>query len=157
MRGSDIVSVAVPSPSGSENYPYIADDWVKPGALICCPAHISLEEGLVRRARHVVDARTIYEAWAEEIPAPAYETVGLWGVGLVDRVGSGDMPPDRVEDLGEILQGLAPGRRSDDEVIVYGLGGIPVEDVAWAAKVYRNALRDGIGTRLKLWDEPALA
>lgn len=34
---------------------------------------------------------------------------------------------------------------------------MPTEDVAWGTVVYRNALKMGIGTRLNLWDQPALA
>ncbi len=156
-EGSDIVSIAIPSPSGSEHYPSIADEWVKPGALIICSAHLALEESLVRRARHVADARSIYEAWAAEIPGLAHEVVGIWGMHLVDRVRDGRMTAEQFEDLGEIIEGDTPGRTSDDEVFVYSVGGMPVEDVAWATKVYRNALERGIGTKLKLWDEPALA
>lgn len=157
VRGSDIVSIAVPSPSGSANYPHVADDWVKPGAFICCSAHLSLEESLVLRSRHVADARKIYQAWAEEIPAPAHETVGIWGMHLADRVRDGRMSPEQFEDVGEIIQGLTPGRQNDEEIFVYSIGGMPVEDVAWATRVYRNALERGIGTTLKLWDTPALA
>ena len=157
VRDSDIVSVAVPSKMGSENYPRIEDAWVKPGAFICCSAHLALEESLVLRARHVADARKIYEAWAEEIPAPAHETVGIWGMHLVDRVRDGRMTPEQFEDMGEIIGGDTVGRKSEDEVFIYSVGGMPVEDVAWATKIYRNALREGIGTKLKLWDEPALA
>lgn len=157
VRGSDIVSIAVPSPMGSEHYPTVRDEWVQPGAFICCSAHLAVEESLVLRSRHVADARKIYQAWAEEIPAPAHETVGIWGMHLVDRVRDGRMTPEQFEDMGEIIQGITPARRNDDEVFIYSVGGMPVEDVAWATKVYRNAVRDGIGTKLKLWDEPALA
>lgn len=157
VEGSDIVSIAIPSPSGSEHYPRVADEWVKPGALVLCSAHLALEESLIRRARHVADARSIYEAWASEIPGLAHEVVGIWGMALVDRVRDGRMTPEQFEDLGEIIEGDTPGRRHDDEVFVYSVGGMPVEDVAWATKVYRNAVERGIGTRLKLWDAPALA
>ena len=157
VRGSDIVSIAVPSPSGSQHYPFIVDDWVQPGALVFCPSHLALDEALVRRARHVVDARRIYEVWVDEVPAPAFETVGLWGVNLVERVRDGRMPAERFEDLGEIIPGIARGREHEDEVFVFGTGGLPVQDVAWATKVYRNALERGIGTRLRLWDAPALS
>ena len=157
VEGSDIVSIAIPSPSGSEHYPFVADAWVKPGALIICSAHLALEEPLVQRARHVADARRIYEAWAAEIPGDAHEVVGIWGMQLVDRVRDGRMTRERFEDLGEIIEGDTPGRRDDDEVFVFSVGGMPVEDVAWATKVYRNALERGIGTTLQLWDEPALA
>ncbi|MGD9606395.1 MAG: tyramine oxidase subunit B [Leucobacter sp.] len=157
VRGSDIVSIAVPSSSGSEHYPHVRDEWVKPGAFICCSAHLSLDENLVQRARHVADARRIYQAWAEELPAPAHETVGIWGMHLVDRVRDGRMRPEQFEDVGEIIAGDTAGRQNDDEIFVYSVGGMPVEDIAWATRIYRNALRDGIGTRLKLWDAPTLA
>jgi len=157
VRGSDIVSIAVPSASGSENYPYVADEWVKPGAFICCSAHLQLEEGLVQRSRHVADARKIYQAWAAELPVPAHETVGIWGISLVDRVRDGRMAPEQFEDVGEIIDGLTPGRTHDDEIFIYSVGGMPVEDVAWATKVYRNALERGIGTKLNLWQTPELA
>lgn len=157
VRGSDIVSIAVPSASGSENYPYVADEWVKPGAFICCSAHLQLEEGLVQRSRHVADARKIYQAWAAELPVPAHETVGIWGISLVDRVRDGRMTPEQFEDVGEIIDGLTPGRTHDDEIFIYSVGGMPVEDVAWATKVYRNALERGIGTKLNLWQTPELA
>ena len=157
VRGSDIVSIAVPSTSGSENYPYVADEWVKPGAFICCSAHLQLEESLVQRSRHVADARKIYQAWASELPAPAHEIVGIWGISLVDRVRDGRMRPEQFEDIGEIIDGLTPGRQNDDEIFVYSVGGMPVEDVAWATKVYRNAVERGIGTKLNLWETPELA
>jgi ornithine cyclodeaminase/alanine dehydrogenase-like protein (mu-crystallin family) len=157
VRGSDIVSIAVPSPSGSDNYPRVKDEWVKPGAFICCSAHLAVDESLVLRSRHVADARKIYQAWAEELPTPAHETVGIWGIHLVDRVRDGRMRPEQFEDIGEIIQGLTAGRTNDDEIFIYSVGGMPVEDVAWATKVYRNAVRDGIGTKLNLWETPALA
>ncbi|MBU3995478.1 MAG: ornithine cyclodeaminase, partial [Actinobacteria bacterium] len=157
VRDSDIVSIAVPSDIGSANYPTVHEGWLKPGAFLCCSAHLAVDEAVVQQARHVADARSIYQAWAGELPAPAHETVGLWGMHLVDRVRDGRMRPEQFEDLGEIIQGKTPGRQNDDEIFIYSVGGMPVEDVAWATKVYRNAVRDGIGTTLKLWDEPALA
>ncbi|UOQ57553.1 tyramine oxidase subunit B [Leucobacter allii] len=157
VRDSDIVSIAVPSDMGSEHYPRVRDAWVKPGAFICCSAHLAVDEELVLRSRHVADARKIYQAWAEELPEPAHEVVGIWGIHLVDRVRDGRMRPEQFEDMGEIINGLTPGRTDDDEIFIYSVGGMPVEDVAWATRVYRNALRDGIGTKLNLWETPALA
>ena len=156
-RDSDIVSIAVPSKQGSENYPHVKSEWVKPGAMIACSAHLSLDEELTLRARHVADARKIYQAWAEEIPGVAHETVGIWGMHLVDRVRAGRMTPEQFEDLGEIIGGSAAGRKNDDEVFIFSIGGMPVEDVAWATEVYRNALERSIGTKLNLWQQPELA
>ena len=50
----------------------------------------------------------------------------------------------------------APARQNDDEIILMSVGGMPVEDVAWATVVYENALKLGIGVKLNLWDQPEL-
>ena len=33
-------------------------------------------------------------------------------------------------------------------------GGLALEDVAWIYEMYQTALRKGVGTRFKFWDEP---
>ena len=38
------------------------------------------------------------------------------------------------------LYNAAHGRDSDDQIIVYSVGGMPVEDVAWGKVCYENAL-----------------
>ena len=40
--------------------------------------------------------------------------------------------------------------------IIYSVGGMPVEDVAWGKKCYEKALKMGIGTKLNLWEKPYL-
>ena len=68
----------------------------------------------------------------------------------------GKLEKSRMEDIGAILNGKAPGRESDDQIILYSIGGMPVEDVAWGKEIYEKALEMGIGTKLNLWDEPYL-
>ncbi|MGJ8582391.1 MAG: hypothetical protein ACSHWR_08800, partial [Psychromonas sp.] len=60
------------------------------------------------------------------------------------------------EDLGQITANAAPGRKNEQEIIILSVGGLPVEDVAWATKVYRNALDNNIGVSLNLWETPVL-
>ena len=157
VRGSDLVSIATPSVSGSDNYPFVDDAWLRPGAFVSLPAHIRFDDATIDRARNVCDSRALYTAWAEEVPAPVWQTIGMHGMRLVDRIAEGTLAADRMEDLGEIIAGVAPGRRSDDEVVLFSVGGMPVEDVAWGTTVYRNAVERGIGTSLNLWNAPALA
>lgn len=66
------------------------------------------------------------------------------------------MTSDQIDDLGDVLTGKIPVHRNPDEIVVYSVGGMPVEDIAWGTIVYRNALERGIGTKLKLWDTPDL-
>ena len=49
------------------------------------------------------------------------------------------------------------GRESDDEIIIFSVGGMPVEDIAWGHEVYKNAVKEGIGITLPLWDKPDMA
>ena len=56
-----------------------------------------------------------------------------------------------------MIDGDAEGRRNDDEIVLFSVGGLPIEDVAWGTIIYRNAVAKGIGTVLPLWDSPALA
>ncbi len=52
------------------------------------------------------------------------------------------------------MLGNASGRDSDDQIIVYSVGGMPVEDVAWGKVCYENAVKMGLGTKLNLWNKP---
>jgi len=48
-------------------------------------------------------------------------------------------------ELGEIVAGRRPGRRSDGEIIVFDSTGTALQDAAAAAVVYEKAIRDGVG------------
>jgi ornithine cyclodeaminase len=157
VRGSDIVSVATSSPAGAVNYPYLEESWIRPGALVSLPATINLDpDFVIRRARNVADNARMYEAYAEEYGAPAHDAVGILGVLWNDLIAEGRFDRAAIDDLGAIAAGTTPARRDDDEVILYAVGGMPVEDVAWGTDVYRRARAAGIGTSLPLWTSPAL-
>ena len=158
VREADIVHLATSSPTGDVNeYPYVNEQWIKPGAVICCPAAARFDDDFIlNRARNIADYRGLYEAWAEEMPYPAYHTIPIPAVHCMDLMADGRMQRDDLIDLGDILTGEVPARTSDDEIIIYSVGGLPIEDVAWGTEIYRNALAKGIGTKLNLWDTPYL-
>lgn len=159
VRESDIVSIATSSPTGDiSQYPYIDEKWIKKGALFLCPSVARFDEDFVlNRARTVTDNIHLYEAWEEECGYPAYETIPIPAVHCMDLIKEGKMEKEQIDDLGDILIGKVPAHRKDGEIIIYSIGGMPVEDVAWGTIVYRNALEKGIGTKLNLWDVPELA
>lgn len=158
VRDADIVSVSTSSPTGDPSlYPYIAEEWIKPGAIIETTASLRLDdEFLINRARSVADNIKLYEAWEEEFGPHAYNEIPIPAVYAEDLIAAGRMSPDRIDDLGDVLTGKIPVHRNEDEIVIYSVGGMPTEDVAWGTMVYRNALAKGIGTKLKLWDEPDL-
>ena len=158
VRDCDIISIATSSPTGNiSQYPYIKEEWLKPGAVVSCPASARFDDDfLIHRARNVADNIMLYEAWADEMPYPAYESIPIPAVHCMDLIHDGKMTEDQIDDLGDILIGKVPVHRKKDEIIIYSVGGMPVEDVAWGTVCYRNALKKGIGTKLNLWDKPQL-
>lgn len=158
VRDSDIVSVSTSSPTGDPSlYPYIAEEWIKPGAVIESTAALRFDDDFViNRARTVTDNIKLYEAWEEEMKPDAYNTIPIPAVKVMDLVAEGKMMPEQIDDLGDVLLGNIPVHRKDDEVVIYSVGGMPVEDVAWGTIVYRNALEKGIGQRLNLWETPKM-
>jgi ornithine cyclodeaminase len=66
------------------------------------------------------------------------------------------MDPAELVDLGAIVNDPSLGRRSDDEIVLFSIGGMPVEDVAWGTELYRRAIEQGVGETLRLWDTPVL-
>lgn len=158
VRDSDIVSVSTSSPTGDPSlYPYIAEEWIKPGAIIESTAALRFDDDfIINRARTVTDNIMLYEAWEEEMKPNAYNTIPIPAVHVEDLIAEGKMKPEQIDDLGDVLLGNIPVHRKEDEIVIYSVGGMPTEDVAWGSMVYRNALAKGIGTKLNLWETPKM-
>ena len=158
VKDSDIICVTSTAPVKEIDFPYIAEDWVKKGALICLPSAARFDDDfLINRCKKVVDNYKLYEAWAEEFPYPSYEMVQIIGSKFTDYLHEGRIQREDIVDIADIINKKHPGRESDDEIIVYSVGGMPVEDIAWGGTVYRNALKEGIGVELPLWVHPDMA
>jgi ornithine cyclodeaminase len=159
VRGSDIVTYCASSVVGdAATYPIIKKEWLKPGAFMAMPAACNIDDALATSdVRKVLDCTGLYEAWFEESDhKPAHNYVPIIGVKFMDMVDEGALKKEDIEDLAKIISGDAPARQNDDEIIILSVGGLPIEDVAWATVVYRNAIEKGIGVKLNLWDTPVL-
>ena len=160
IRDSDVVNFATSTAMGvgEAAYPFVKTEWIKPGAVMCLPGAANFEESLLLdpKTKLLVDNIKLYEAWATEYPYPTYDMVYILGSKLMDLAHEGKLDKSRIHDLGAILNGKLPGRESDDQIVLYSVGGMPVEDVAWGKEVYEYAKAHGIGTELNLWDKPYL-
>jgi len=114
VRGADVVVVAV-----SSQVPVLFGRWLSPGTHVNAigatrPDWRELDDEVLARARLYVDSR---EAATKE---------------------SGDVMAARevVAEIGEVVAGVQPGRRSADEITLFKSVGVAVEDVATAALVY---------------------
>lgn len=158
-KDADIITVAVSTPTGGHtNYPFIEREWIKPGCLITSVGAVDFPDELVSDPNTllVVDNKKLYEAWADEYPYPTFDKMFLLGDKFTDMAHDGKLDWNSVVNIGAIASGKVPGRTSDDQIILYSIGGMPVEDVAWGKTVYENAVAKGIGTKLNLWDKPYL-
>lgn len=118
VRGADVILTATSSPA-----PLFDGHDLSPGAHITAvgsytPDMRELDEVTLRRAHVVVDSR----------PACGEEAGELIQAGIT---------PDA--ELGELVHGSAPGRRSPDEITLFKSVGVAVQDAAAAAAVLARA------------------
>jgi ornithine cyclodeaminase len=158
VRDSDIVTYCNTGEVGDPStYPIVKREWVKSGAFLAMPSSCSLDDGMNGKdVRKVMDSIGLYEAWYEEVPKPAHNCIPLIGMRFMDMLADGVMKKEELEDLGAIVSGDSKARQDDKEIIILSVGGMPVEDVAWATKIYQTAVEQNIGIKLNLWDEPVL-
>lgn len=159
VRDSDVVAYCSSGETGDPTqYPLVKRDWIRPGAFFAMPALGNFDDGVAGKdVRKVLDNTGLYQAWASEISPPAHNVNPLVGMKFMDMVGNGTLNMAELEDLGQIVAGDAPGRTNEDEIIMLSVGGMPVEDVAWATVIYRNAIANEIGVPLNLWEKPAMS
>jgi len=132
VRGADVIALCTHS-----GEPVIRREWVSPGAHVSSVGFAApsgeLDRELAATALLYVESRA-----AAFLPPPA---------GCMELAG---MHPDSATELGEVLLGTRPGRRSRDDVTVYKSMGHAVEDLAAANLVYREAVAKGAGSTVEL-------
>jgi ornithine cyclodeaminase len=153
VRDCDIVTFCASGAVGDPaTYPTVERKWVSPGTFLAMPAPCNIDRGMeAPEIRKVLD-----NTWFHENPKPVHKSIPAVGIRFMDLVDEGRISRDQLEDLGAIVSGAAVGRRTDDEIIILSVGGMPVEDVAWGTVIYRNAVEQGIGVKLNLWEQPLL-
>lgn len=120
VRGADVIVTAT-----SAQTPVLLGAWLAPGAHINAvgatrPDWRELDDDVLRLARIYVDSHAAAEAESGDIIAAG-----------ADRV-SGE--------IGGVIAGTTPGRRSGNEITLFKSLGLAVEDVVTADLVYQKAL-----------------
>ena len=136
VEGADLICTVTAS-----REPVLLGDWIAPGAHVNAVGASfkgarELDTRAVARARLYVDRResTLHEA----------------GDFLIPREEGAIGDDHIVGEIGEVLLGKVPGRRSAEEVTLFKSLGLGVEDVAAAHLIYENAVRNGAGTAVEL-------
>lgn len=159
IRDSDIISTTTSVGDKEIEFPFIDDAWIKKGALVCMPSAARFNESfyLDKNTKLVVDNYKLYEAWADEYPYPSYDPVQVVGAKFMDLLHDKKITKAEIIDVADVITDTHPGRESEEERIIYSVGGMPVEDIAWGETIYKNAIKMGIGIKLPLWETPDLA
>ena len=119
--------------------PIVEKRWLARGAHVnavgsCFPTTRELDTETVAHASFFTDRRESCLAEAGDYILAAAE---------------GAIGPEHIEaELGEVLAGMHPGRRHEDELTVFESLGIAVEDLASAELVVRRARERGVGTEV---------
>ncbi len=154
VKGTDVISFANSGGTDPSTYPFVKKSWIKPGAVLIGLSAFDMDSNELKTCSLVVDNIKLYEAWAEEFPYPSFGMNNIIGSKFTDMAHDGIISMDEVTDLGDIIYGKKPGRVREDQIFVYSVGGMPVEDVAWGKVCYEKAKILGLGTKLRLWDIP---
>lgn len=136
VRGAEIICTVT-----AACQPVLANEWVEPGAHInavgaSLPESRELSSALVARGRLFVDRVESARAEAGDFLIPLAE-----GAIREDHIAG---------EIGAVMLGTIPGRRSIDEVTIFKSLGLAVEDVAVGQYLVQEAQRLGIGTLVDL-------
>ena len=136
VEGADLICTVTAS-----REPVLQGDWIAPGTHVNAVGASfqgarELDTRAVARARLYVDRResTLHES----------------GDFLIPREEGAIGDDHIVGEIGDVLLGKVPGRRSAEEITLFKSLGLGVEDVAAARLIYENALRTGAGTAVEL-------
>ncbi len=153
IRESDVISVAAAGPVPVK----VKKEWLKPGCLYTATGHSELDEEIWTDNTVVFDYWPMHEMWLHEGQAhpDGIESTKSWAASydMFKLIEAGKAKAEDQLSLSDVAIGKVQPRKSDDDVIVFISGGMPIEDVAWGTVLYRNAKEKGLGTNLKIWDQ----
>jgi ornithine cyclodeaminase/alanine dehydrogenase-like protein (mu-crystallin family) len=136
VAGADLVCTTT-----SAATPVLEGAWLQPGAHInavgaCVPKARELDGEAMRRSRLFVDRR---------------ESALHESGNVLLACSEGAIEPGAIAaELGEVLVGAAPGRRSDDDITLFVSLGLGFEDIAAAHFIHRRARQRGAGTAVDM-------
>lgn len=158
-READIIFYGTTNAAKFEDNPYVEEAWISPGAVIISASALLIKTDFLAKdnVKLVADNYAMYSGWGTGNPLPTQKTVStLLGMGFYDAVTEGKIARESISEIGGIIAGDSKARDNDDEIVVYAVGGMSLEDVAWGYECYQNALENKIGVKLNLWETPEL-
>ena len=154
VTNSDVISMAIAGPKGAS----FRGEWFKEGSFLALSSSMGdLSDELWLSSKIVVDSWKMHLDWREESdklsePIPEHQRLVHFPLHQLNRMGK--VKDEDIADLAQIAFGERNERSNDAQNVIFLTGGLAIEDVAWAYTVYDQALKQGIGQKLTLWNEP---
>jgi alanine dehydrogenase len=137
VRGMDIVLTATNSLS-----PAFSDEWVEPGThIISMGKPTELAPAVFQRADRIVVGSKLHEQQYHDRSTP---------LPLLQLIEEGNLTWEQVAELGDVVSGRFLGRANPREITVFRESQGGFGDAAFAAWVYDEALKKGLGRELAL-------
>jgi len=121
--------------------PFVDKSWLTPGCAVVSMASDEVELDVVRSADVIC-----IDYWKQMI---TYR-----GKAVTQLYEAGELTENDVSELGDLVLGRKTGRTSDDQFVFATSMGIGALDIMIGYQLYQNAVKAGIGTKVRLWDKP---
>jgi ornithine cyclodeaminase len=154
FRDADVITVAA-----SRLKPlYFKDEWIKEGATILVSGPFNTDDSFLTNCKIVFDHTPLQEAYVEDAIASGDKDAyyrGVIGGPFYRLIDAGELPAlADSTGLGDVVNGNKRGRESAKERVIFIACGMAVFDISWGFEMYKNAVRQGIGQSLNLWEKP---
>jgi 2,3-diaminopropionate biosynthesis protein SbnB len=134
VRGADIVVTVTVA-----DEPIVKESWMKPGSFFSAVGSYQEEEFDVVLNSDKIVVDSFIHVMHRETPVIAL----MIKQGLINE--------ENVVDIGAILCGEKPKRKTEDERIFFSPIGMGTEDICLTKRVYDLAVKHGVGLKLNLW------
>ncbi|MDY2985977.1 MAG: tyramine oxidase subunit B [Synergistes jonesii] len=153
IRPADVVAIA----TGGNVVPRIEKEWLKKGALVIFTGDADFDPEAYSENTVFADNWKMHQAFiadgkehpkgleAVSVVAPSYH--------LLLAIQAGKFDEKKVRNLGDVVNGIDKGRSSDDEIIMFVTGGMPLHDIAWGKTLYDRAVKEGLGQEFCFFKE----
>jgi ornithine cyclodeaminase/alanine dehydrogenase-like protein (mu-crystallin family) len=124
--------------------PVLKSEWIEPGTHVNAAGSNFLSKA-------EIDVETVRRA--SVIAVDSIEQSKIEAGDLMPAIERGVISWESVTELGRIVAGREPGRKSEDDITIFKSNGIALEDISTALRVYNLARQRGIGDEIGLWTD----
>lgn len=153
---SDIVFTGNTRADSFDEHPYADEQWIKKGSLVIASSAVRYNIEFLNSNR-IIPIADHFLHYDHDLGVDGYPVSEEAKKTTTFNRALSEMFEAKkdIVSIGDIIRD-DKYVRDPEQTYIYGAYGIPTEDVAWGTECYRNALKMGIGTQLRVWDNSQL-